>query len=549
MLIEIFTTDFKCGHVKRWLLKYLWLTPSLFISFLTYVSYLSTHQYPAFGGGLFLSMAEQIAKHGYQFPRVVSQYTANGVPFAYPPLMFYCLAILHDIFNVDLFILTRYLPGWITIASLVPFYLLSNELLRSPQRAGIASFVFAVTPAFARWHFSAGGIVRAPAFFFSLAGLYTALRLFKTMSLRWVVPTIVWFTLTALTHPEYTVFLSLSIAVFTIVYARTVSGFLYAAMVGISGFILTVPWWVRIISIYSFENLVSASSTHGGLGGGLGVMVNIILMNPKSTMTVSPSPNLYGVLLLSLWYVVPVAGVVYLLIKRRSFLPVWLLLVGAITGETRFIFVIGSLVTTIFVLDGAVPWITRQVEPVLTRQHTLIAVLLVLSILGANISTLYASGAINEYEGSNSMPSFIDEHDYSAMQWTQHNVDQSAEFIVIGDAAEWFPYIANRTNVVGPWGVEWESSPVAYEWQYTAYQRISTVTTVKELNKNIALTTTTPNYIYVPKGTYTVYGRKYNQRQSFITELRQSSEYHAVHQNREVVIFKRTTNTSLPHEG
>ncbi|WP_227378609.1 hypothetical protein [Haladaptatus halobius] len=535
--------------MRRWVLEYLWLTPALFIAGLTYSSYLATHQNPAFGGGLFLSMAEQIANQGYRFPRVVPQYTANGVPFAYPPLMFYCLAVLYDVFSVDLFVLTRYLPGLVTIASLIPFYLLSKELLRSPQRAGMASFVFAVTPAFVRWHFSAGGIVRAPAFLFSLAGVYTALRLFKTMSWRWVVPTAVWFTLTALTHPEYTVFLGLSIAVFTVTYARTARGFAYAAIVGICGIVLTVPWWGRIISIYSFENLVSASSTHGGLGGGLGVVVELFLGNPQSTATVSPSPQLYGVILLSLWYAIPIAGVAYLLAERRGFLPIWLLLVGAITGETRFIFVIGSLVTTIFVLDGAVPWITRLIEPVMTRQHTLIAVLLALSVFGANISTLYVSGAINEYEGSNSMPSFIDEHDHSAMQWTQRNVDQSAEFIVIGDAAEWFPYIANRTNLVGPWGVEWESSPVTYEWQYTAYQRISTTTTVEELNRNIALTATTPDYIYVPKGKYTVYGRKYNQRQSFISELQRSGEYRAVYQNREVIIFKRTTNTSVLNGG
>ncbi|WP_227356366.1 hypothetical protein [Haladaptatus salinisoli] len=549
MQLDTFTTDFEDDNLRRWLLEYLWITPALFIAGLTYSSYLATHQYPAFGGGLFLSMAEQIAKHGYRFPRVVPQYTANGVPFAYPPLMFYCLAVLYDVFGVDLFALTRYLPGLVTIASLIPFYLLSKELLRSPQRAGMASFVFAVTPAFVRWHFSAGGIVRAPAFLFSLVGVYTALRLFKTMSWRWVLPTIVWFTLTALTHPEYTVFLGLSIAVFTVAYAPTVRGFAYAAVVGICGFVLTVPWWGRIISIYSLENLVSASSTHGGLGGGLGVVVDLVLAGSQSTATVSPSPHLYSVILLSLWYAIPLAGVAYLLAERRGFLPAWLLLVGAITGETRFIFVIGSLVTTIFVLDGVVPWVTRRMEPVLGRQQTLIAVLLVLSVFGANISTLYVSGAVVEYEGSNSMPSFIDEYDYSAMQWTQRNVDRSAEFIVLGDAAEWFPYIANRTNVVGPWGVEWESSPVAYEWQYTAYQRISTTTTVEELNRNIALTTTTPDYIYVPKGTYTVYGRKYDQRRSFITELRRSDEYDAVYQNREVVIFERATNTSVPNGG
>ncbi|MFH5800401.1 ArnT family glycosyltransferase [Haladaptatus sp. CMAA 1911] len=489
-------------------------------------------------------MAEQIAKHGYQFPRIVPQYTANGVPFAYPPLMFYCLAVLHGIFHVDLFTLTRYLPGVITIASLFPFYLFSKELLQSPQRAGIASFILATTPVFIRWHFSAGGVVRAPAFLFSLAGLYTALRLCKTTSWRWISPTVVWFTLTALTHPEYTLFLSVSIIVFTSVYARTIRGFTYSLLVAICGFFLTIPWWGRIISIYSIDNIVSASSTHGGLGGGITVLTDFVLTSSHSSAAVTTQPHSYGIILTTLWYAIPIIGIVYLISSRRLFLPGWLLFVGIITGELRFIFTVGSLVTAVFVLDGAIPWITRQLQPSLSRQHALTAVLLILAILGGNIMTLYASGAVTEYGGSNSMPSFVDEQDYAAMQWTQRNIDQSSEFIVIGDAAEWFPYLANRTNVVGPWGVEWERSPVAYQWQYTAYQRLSTTTSVTDLNQKIALTSTTPDYIYVPRGTYTVYGRKYHQQRSFMTELYRSDEYRRVYRNRGVVIFERTTNSS-----
>ena len=200
--------------------------------------------------------------------------------------------------------------------------------------------------------------------------------------------------------------------------------------------------------------------------------------------------------------------------------------------------------TTVFLLDGVIPWITRQIQPSLSRQHALTAVLLILAVLGGNIMTLYASSAVTDYGGSNSMPSFIDKQDYTAMQWTRQNVDQSSEFLVIGDAAEWFPYLANRTNVVGPWGVEWERSPVAYQWQYTAYQRLSTTRSITDLNQKIALTSTAPDYIYVPRGTYTVYGREYHQRQSLMTELYRSDEYRRIYRNRGVVIFERTTNSS-----
>lgn len=534
---------------KQWIRQYIWLSPAFFIACIIYSSYLATHQYPAFGGGLFLSMAEQIAKHGYWFPRVIPQYTTNGVPFAYPPLVFYVLAIFHGEFGVDLFTVTRFLPGLITITSLIPFYLFSKELLQSPQRAGMASFILAVSPAFVRWHFSAGGVVRAPAFLFSLCGLYTALKLFKTTSWRWSIPTILWCTLTALTHPEYTVFLAVSIIVFAVTYERTVRGVVYTGIIGMSGFFLTTPWWGRIISIYSVENLVSASSTHGGLGGGFEVIVGIFSIQSYSSVGFSQPLHIYGVILLSLWYAVQVTSVAYLLLERRYSLPVWLLIIGAITGELRFIALIGSLVTTVFLLDGVVPRITHWIDPLSSRRHALTAILLTLTILGASISTLYVTGSINDYGGSNSMPSFLDDQDYTAMRWVQQNVEPSAEFVVIGDAAEWFPYLANRTNIVGPWGVEWERSPVAYKWQYTAYQRISTTTTVDELTKKLALLTASPEYIYIPKGRYTVYGQRYNQRQAFIRDLNRSNMYKQVYENRGVIIFERTNKLSTSNNG
>lgn len=96
-------------------------------------------------------MAETIREAGYRLPARVPRYTINGLPFAYPPLMFYAVAVIQDMFGVEPLALTRYAPGFITIAYTVPVYFLGREVFRDApdrnRRAGFAALVVAVSPA------------------------------------------------------------------------------------------------------------------------------------------------------------------------------------------------------------------------------------------------------------------------------------------------------------------------------------------------------------------------------------------------------------------
>src|SRR5262249_39488465 len=51
---------------------------------------------------------------------------------------------------------------------------------------------------------------------------------------------------------------------------------------------------------------------------------------------------------------------------------------------------------------------------------------------------------------------YIDESDIDAMEWAKANTDGDAQFMVVGQQAEWFPAFSERTSVVGEWGAEWE---------------------------------------------------------------------------------------------
>jgi len=87
-------------QLLAWRRELLWLAPALVAATLIYVGYLLTHPYPAFGAGLFLQIATEIARHNYHLPATIPYYTASGIPFAYPPLGFYLVAVLHAVTGV-----------------------------------------------------------------------------------------------------------------------------------------------------------------------------------------------------------------------------------------------------------------------------------------------------------------------------------------------------------------------------------------------------------------------------------------------------------------
>src|SRR6056297_1985608 len=104
------------------------LAPALVASMLLSGGHLAVYDYPTLTAGLFNEMANQIAANGYALPRTIPGYTADGLPFAYPPLMFYLLAVVRETLGMGPLTASRVLPQVYAVLYLVPFYLLAEEV-------------------------------------------------------------------------------------------------------------------------------------------------------------------------------------------------------------------------------------------------------------------------------------------------------------------------------------------------------------------------------------------------------------------------------------
>ncbi|WP_231186618.1 glycosyltransferase family 39 protein [Haladaptatus sp. DYF46] len=507
----------------------LWLGVALGVGTAVFVSYLLLYRYPAHGAGLYFAMGDQIRAHGSRMPHTISGYTANGVPFAYPPLVPYLIAVVRDTTGLDRITLARYVPGLLTVAYLVPYYYLARELLDSKSSAGIAAVLLATTPVALKWHLAAGGILRSVGFLFTLTGLYAGVRMYKDGAKRWFLPSMVLFGLTVLTHPVYTTFFGVSYLLLFLSFDRSRRGLVSGVAVAVGGIALASPWWVHVASVHGPGTFTAAAGTHAGLLGGI--------------------PRLLGSFVYPLFpsvdwpfYVLAFGGTVWLCYRRRFFLPVWLVTTGYLLRQNRFLFVPGAMAAAVLVVDVGVPMVQEKARTAVgtpSRRHLLPLLLLVcfgIAAVGSGAVTTGDAGPAVKKGGALPAP-YMNEDDERAMEWVTRNTPRSARFVVLGDAAEWFPAFTHRTSLVSPWGVEWRGKE-RFERQKELYDTISACGNATCLSRKLATENVRPDYVYVPKGRYTIRRDDRVQSAAMRRTLVESEEYRLAYENDGVMIFR-----------
>lgn len=506
-----------------------WLAIALFAVALVTAAYVLTHEHPAYEGGLYLMIIEQIQTHGYALPVNIPFYTTGGIPFAYPPFMFYLNAIILDLTGIDPVWYTLVFPAAMVVAYLVPFYLLAKDFLVTSRRAGFATLLFGVAPPVLRWHLSAGGIIRAPTMLVTLVGIYTGIRLFRTGERRWLVASTVLWAIVLASHPVYTVFFGWTYLLYYLVTDRSLLGLVRGATVAIGGLALAAPWWLLVGARHGMDIFLLASNSRSSLGGGMARIMSLFVW-PVTDVDI-----------FTLFYVLAFAGTIYALYRRRIFLSLWLITASYLIGTPRFTFVAGSMVASLFVFEVLVP-AARRAAPSVSRRRKLVAggIALLVALSSTGVGMAFAGSQLNTaHQTSTTLPETVDQTDIEAANWAQANTDPSASFMVLGDSAEWFPYYADRTIQVSPWGTEWTDR---FHLEGHLMKEMSLCSGVACLEENLHSTKGTPKYLYVPTSEFTVRGKEYQPRDQLITDLRRSEDYHLRYSNGGVMIFEVDTD-------
>jgi hypothetical protein len=399
--------------------------------------------FPLNDGGMFLTMAGEIAASGVALPSVTS-YNDAGIPFAYPPLGLYLLAALGAPGAAAIDAL-RFVPLLLSVATIPVVYLIGRGVLGSPMSALLATAFFALSTGSYQFLIMGGGVTRALGFLMAVVTVYFATRMYREGG-RWTA----WAAgaalgATALSHPQAAVFGAVSVPLVLPFVATDRHRALRRLFVtGVVAAAVTLPWLALVISEHGIDPLLSAASTGGGAF--LGVV------SLASSRTSGGVIDVIGI--------ATTFGFVICVVRRFWLPPIWILAIAIVDSRAGqpYLSVPAGL---------AIAFMLRDIERMVRRSMAGGSSFGMVSHLPAALAVIVIAAAFFDSLASQSLPETplrsLSSETRSAMAWVRTETEPGSRFVVLSgrywavDAeAEWFPALANRRSIATVQGSEWQ---------------------------------------------------------------------------------------------
>jgi asparagine N-glycosylation enzyme membrane subunit Stt3 len=395
--------------------------------------------FPVNDGGMFYAMMKDLQANHYA-PPLFATYNNTAIPFAYPPLGFYAGAGLSDLLNVSLIAVLQWLPAIVHTVCIPALYFLARELTGSKITSAVTAFAFALTPHLNTWLSVGGGLTRSFGTLFLVLTILFSHRLFIKNNTRDIGWTILFGSLTVLSHTESVVF-AIGIPIYIwLAKSRTLKSALQGGWVALGVLLLAGPWYGLVISRHGIETLLSALQTGGQTIWAVLRLINIDLV------TEEPYLDLLGVF--------GILGMATLLARRQYFLPLMFALMYLI--QPRSAHTVGNvplaIAAGVFTVEVLLPAISKLDETNHTRGLTVLSAVLMPYLL---VNSIYQAFMLSQ--------NHVSEGGQAAMQWVRENTPADSQFLVLtgepeamcDSSGEWFPTLAERTSLSTLQGREW----------------------------------------------------------------------------------------------
>jgi hypothetical protein len=401
------------------------------------------YSFPLGYAGMFTMIAEEIAGANFKLPMSIPHYGPGGIPLIYPPFAMYVFA-LADKLGVATWLYLRFAPAVFSLLALIAFYFFTAEVVES-RVAGMAAVILVITqPAVYYTHLWAAGVVRAPALFFCMAGLFFYLKALRRFSWWNFLLAGGFLGLLVTTHWLYVLFAAL-VGLACLIAEWKVSGIPVA--LGILGVALLVaaPWLVLILERHGVASVLMASSSHRNFDF-LASLRDI----PQAIQFIRD--NLGYVTDNVFLTVLAIPGCVLLILQKKFHIPLAFLFI-LFMGEASFY----SEILAGIMAGVCIAEIFRRVPGPDQWKHPGLLQLTWLVITGVAVfcfilSTMNGLKQIVQYRPE------LRQQSLKMAAFVRENTDPAATYLFIGtfNGAEWFPYLFDRTPVFAQWGSEWK---------------------------------------------------------------------------------------------
>jgi 4-amino-4-deoxy-L-arabinose transferase-like glycosyltransferase len=401
------------------------------------------YSFPLGYAGMFTQIAGQIAEAGFRLPMSIPHYGPGGIPLIYPPFAMYVFALGTKL-GISTWFYLRFAPAFFTLLALVAFYFFTAEVVGS-RVAGMAAVILIISqPAVYYTHVWSAGVVRAPALFFCMAGLYFYLKALRQFSWSSFFLAGIFLGLTVTTHWLYVLFAAL-VGLACLIAEWKASRFPVALGILVVALLVAAPWLILVLERHRLASVLMATSSHRNVDfftstGTLRQAVQFIAGNLGYV-----TDNLFLTLL-------AIPGCILLLLQRKFHIPLAFLFI-LFMGEASFYseilagimagFCIAEIIRRMPRLDG----LKRPGPPQLAW-----LVVAAAGLLCITLASLDGLKQIAQYQPE------INGQSLKMADFVRRNTDPDATYLFIGkvNEAEWFPYLFDRTPVFAQWGSEWK---------------------------------------------------------------------------------------------
>jgi hypothetical protein len=459
---------------------------SVILGLLVRIPYFFIYDFALNDGALFVQMSEAVRLNGYILPETVT-YNRTEIPFAYPPLSFYFVAFLTDLFKFNVLDVVRYMPLVFNILSICAFVLLASRLIKNKVILLYTSLFFPLIPRSYEWLIMGGGVTRSVGFFFALIAIYQANRILLKYDIRPFVYCSLFLSVTVLSHLEWgiTGIVAVSLLILSKQFNRR--GFVLIIALGAVVLITTSPWWITVLIRHGLAPFTAASKTSEwapltfeSIGESILIIFDDELGMPLSSLAI-------------IGWLLSVA-------RKDWFLPVWLnaiflttprhgptaaampLAILASVGLAQFLIpILVQAAASIKSMFNAV----QIVLPLTTSSNTFFQRLLTNHVVVSCVIAVICILLMTQINYTKHTPLIaLTGGERSAMAWLKNNTPSEAEFILLTESiswqddrvAEWFPVLSDRKSLTTAQGLEWLSG--------NAFR--SKVESIKELKHNQA---------------------------------------------------------------
>ena len=393
--------------------------------------------------GLYSLMSEEIVKNKFLLPDTIPFYGPGGLPFMYPPLGFYIMAISTRFLGISQWGYLIYAAPFFSLLSLIPLYYFALKISKSRVAASVCVVVTAYSSRVYMVHTLSAGMIRALAFLLVMTALYFYVRALQEEKNLFYALASLFFALTFLTHWLYAVFFVLVAAIlgiFTLRWRTILKSF----VMGIGGILLSSPWVLSMMHKYGATFLDGAFHSHGN-DYFLFFLQDYHKLFPwiaENFRHINKDPWLTSLILI---------GLLYLIAIRKISLPVVLFAVLTVLSEAdRFVVVVGGLIGGIMVNALWTQIVQSPSNLSNTNSEYKLKGLTFLILLTLVIS----------WNGFNDISKYQPEISHATLElasFVQESTEPNTTYLVVAGAgeAEWFPYLLRRTPAIASWGSEW----------------------------------------------------------------------------------------------